>query len=305
MKRFKNILYFADGVSEPGHALTRALELADANNARLTVVDVIEEHPSDPTLEKRLGYTINQLMQDIRLGEIDAMLAPYQREDRVIYTKVLSGVRFVEVIRTVQRNVYDLLVKEAGPEEGLAERLLGSTDLHLLRKCPCPVWIDRQEKPLPYRNILAAVDPLREQNEARLVMDLATSMAAGSKADLEVFHAWHLKGESILRSGRAQISKMELNLILEKEKEIHTRQFAQLLSSYEMSIDDPGVHLVKAVPTQGILERAEQADLIVMGTVGRTGIPGLFIGNTAENVMQNTEASILAVKPSGFRSPLE
>jgi nucleotide-binding universal stress UspA family protein len=47
-----------------------------------------------------------------------------------------------------------------------------------------------------------------------------------------------------------------------------------------------------------------EIDLIVMGTVGRTGIPGFFIGNTAEEVLQTTTASILAVKPEGFISPV-
>jgi nucleotide-binding universal stress UspA family protein len=41
-----------------------------------------------------------------------------------------------------------------------------------------------------------------------------------------------------------------------------------------------------------------------MGTLGRSGIPGLFIGNTAEEVLQNTRSSILAVKPPGFVSPV-
>jgi universal stress protein E len=45
-------------------------------------------------------------------------------------------------------------------------------------------------------------------------------------------------------------------------------------------------------------------DLIVMGTVGRSGIPGFFIGNTAEEVLQCARASILSVKPPGFQSPV-
>ena len=42
---------------------------------------------------------------------------------------------------------------------------------------------------------------------------------------------------------------------------------------------------------------------IEMGALGRTGVPGLFIGK-AENVTQNIDASILAVKPEGFVSPV-
>jgi universal stress protein E len=43
----------------------------------------------------------------------------------------------------------------------------------------------------------------------------------------------------------------------------------------------------------------------VMGTLGRTGIPGFFIGNTAEEILQTTHASVLAIKPTGFVSPVE
>ncbi len=47
------------------------------------------------------------------------------------------------------------------------------------------------------------------------------------------------------------------------------------------------------------------ADLVVMGTVGRTGIAGLLIGNTAETILERIGCSVLAIKPSGFRSPIE
>ena len=41
-----------------------------------------------------------------------------------------------------------------------------------------------------------------------------------------------------------------------------------------------------------------------MGTVGRTGIPGLFIGNTAETVLRQVHCSVLTVKPEGFETPV-
>jgi len=41
-----------------------------------------------------------------------------------------------------------------------------------------------------------------------------------------------------------------------------------------------------------------------MGTVGRVGIPGFFIGNTAEEILKRVECSVLAIKPAGFVSPV-
>jgi nucleotide-binding universal stress UspA family protein len=51
--------------------------------------------------------------------------------------------------------------------------------------------------------------------------------------------------------------------------------------------------------------RESQADLVVMGTVGRTGISGLFIGNTAEAILEQVRCSVLAIKPLGFVSPVK
>jgi nucleotide-binding universal stress UspA family protein len=49
---------------------------------------------------------------------------------------------------------------------------------------------------------------------------------------------------------------------------------------------------------------AQGIDLVVMGTVARSGIAGLLIGNTAERVLSKLPCSVLAVKPDGFVCPV-
>jgi nucleotide-binding universal stress UspA family protein len=49
----------------------------------------------------------------------------------------------------------------------------------------------------------------------------------------------------------------------------------------------------------------QQVNLIVMGTICRTGLPGLFIGSTAENVLQQVDCSVLTAQPGGFVSPVK
>ena len=46
-------------------------------------------------------------------------------------------------------------------------------------------------------------------------------------------------------------------------------------------------------------------DILVIGTVARTGIPGFIIGNTAENIVQKLSCSLMALKPQGFVAPVE
>lgn len=308
MQRFKNILFFADAVSGSSTTLRRALRLAEMNHARLTVIDVVEPIEMPGELRSRLGFELDAVLRDRRLAELDALIAPFKREDTLIYTEVLSGTPFVEAIRAVQRRGYDLLIKEARHPEGVSQHLFGSTDLHLLRKCPCPVWIDCPSRSPHYQNVLAAVDPMVAPGQGcdRLVMELACSLAERESARLTVVHAWRLEGESMLRHGRFRLRRNELDELLEVTETRHRERLTTLLTTYGIDVRDERVRLVKGAAAPVIRGVAEQvsADLIVLGTLGRTGVPGFFIGNTAEEVIQTSNASVLAVKPTGFISPV-
>ncbi len=303
MKRFKNILYFADGATETCSSLVRAVNLAIFNQTRLTVVDVIGEiNQVNPELEQRLGITMQQLQYDNRMDELTALIEPYQQANCAINIQILQGTPFVEVIRAVQKQGFDLVIKAANPTVGLIEHFFGSTDLRLLRKCPCPVWIDRPRSQGNYCKILAAIDPTRDFDQARLVLDLATSLAERENATLAVVHAWHLIGESSLRHGRAKLPDEEVDQLLGTEQKFRTEKLNEILKPYGLNTDMDEVKLIKGYAASTIL--AQEADLIVMGTIGRSGIQGLIIGNTAEQVLRSVSTAVLAVKPADFRSPI-
>jgi nucleotide-binding universal stress UspA family protein len=72
-------------------------------------------------------------------------------------------------------------------------------------------------------------------------------------------------------------------------------------------LDGVNVQLVQGEPERAIPQFIERngIDLVVMGTVARSGILGLVMGNTAERVLQRLRGSVLAVKPPGFVSSVE
>ncbi|MBN1992956.1 MAG: universal stress protein [Anaerolineae bacterium] len=69
----------------------------------------------------------------------------------------------------------------------------------------------------------------------------------------------------------------------------------------------PHFHLLRGSARKTIPELAValQADLVIMGTVARTGISGLIIGNTAEAILDQLTCSVLAIKPPGFITPVK
>ena len=64
------------------------------------------------------------------------------------------------------------------------------------------------------------------------------------------------------------------------------------------------MHLVKGDPRAVIADFAasHHIDLLVVGSVGRSGVAGRIIGNTAESVMTQLPCSMLVIKPDAGRA---
>ena len=83
-------------------------------------------------------------------------------------------------------------------------------------------------------------------------------------------------------------------------------EIARKLGRETMNYLNPQTHLLRGSPRKEVPEFANKinADLVVMGTVARTGISGVFMGNTAETILNKLNCSILAIKPPGFKTPV-
>ena len=311
MKRFKRILFLADGAPGEKEALARAVGLARDNRATLTITEVLPGPPPKLPLfggdltPKKLG---NILSEEGR-AHLERLVANLSAQEVKIETKVLLGTPFVQVVREILRSKHDMLIKAAEEERSPTAMLFGSNDLHLMRKCPCPVWIMKSSHRQRYARILAAVDTSAEDKSAqalnRLILDLAVSLAQLEDSELDVVHAWQLYAERALRS-RNVLPKPEIERMVAETREQRRAELNSLLAQYPLTKDKMQVHLVKGAPGEVIprLAAERQVELIVMGTVARTGIPGFFIGNTAERVLASVDCSVLAVKPEGFVTPI-
>jgi nucleotide-binding universal stress UspA family protein len=137
------------------------------------------------------------------------------------------------------------------------------------------------------------------------ILDLATSLARLNNSELHIFHAWDITGND-LDTLRSEITEEIRDRVLRKNELMYRKPLERLLERYVLDNDKHQIHLVRGDP--GILlpkfAEEEQIDLVVMGTVVRTGIPGLFIGNTAEFVLLQVNCAVLTVKPAGFVTPI-
>jgi nucleotide-binding universal stress UspA family protein len=306
MKRFKNIslVYECD---EP--TLQRAATLAKDNRAKLTIVYPVKGLPVG-TQKLTVGnkpIDIGKLV----LQEYKTRLEESAKSARSLgvrpATKVLVGDPALEIVRDVIEQQRDLVIMTAEGKGGLKQRLFGSTSTHLMRKCPVPLFVMKPTRRNRFHQILAAIDP-EVTGDARdtlnaLILELGLSLSAREDANLHVVHAWTLFGESLMR-GRGGMYAAEVDRLSREEAEKRRRVVQALLAKH--SVTGCHLHLPKGDAAEVIPRLVGKLgiDLLVMGTVCRTGIPGFIIGNTAERVLDTVDCSVLVVKPEGFVSPV-
>ena len=157
---------------------------------------------------------------------------------------------------------------------------------------------------------MAAVDPdPSDKVKTALntkIMELATSLARLEGSEFHVVHAWTLFTEKML-TGRGGLSKSKVDSWVRETRKLHKNQLAKLVEKHAPEIPNSRIHLLKGRAERLIpaMARRKRIELIVMGTVCRTGIEGFFIGNTAEKVLQQVDCSVLTLKPDGFVTPVK
>lgn len=318
MKRFRNILYVIEPSAAQDQGLARAASLTENNQAALTLIDVIPEEMLDLSLvpDAPSAADFRAAVIAERRAWIESLIVSHA--DRIDYhIEVLTGIRFLEVIRAVLRDAYDLVIKTAEAPDW-SRLLFGSDDMHLMRKCPCPVWLMKPEEKHNFQCIVAAVDVdiHRAVSEQQLlndcIVDIASSLALSDFAQLHLVHAWDAPEAGFAGLWTDNPISAERQII-EGEYSRHKNSMERLTHRLRERIGtdtydylSPQVHLPRGSARKQLplLVEALKADMVVMRTLARTGIPGFIIGNTAEAVLYQLQCSVLALKPPGFTSPI-
>ena len=321
MKRFNSLLCVVDPERSFDTAVTQSLKIANDHQAAITFVSVEEAAKSWRTdLYSAEEYTkdYEELVEKKRsaIESRISTIAPAVKANIEVY----SGIGFIQIIKSVINNQHDLVVKCAEDPDWLS-RMFGSEDMHLLRKCPCPVLMLKPGQNDGFRNILATVDvndtdeERIQENLNRQVLEYSATLSVAELTTLHVGSAWIAYAESFCRDNAFSLSpEDEVDAYVEQVRrecseklETLVREMDNKLGKEAVQFIQPRIHLVKGNASKEIPLMTEQygIDLIVMGTIGRVGIPGFIIGNTAESILEQTKCSVLAVKPEGFKTPVE
>ena len=204
------------------------------------------------------------------------------------------------VIAVQQMQGCGLVVKHHLPDNPLRKALLTPEDWKLLRYCPCPVLMTKNDAPWSGGIVLAAVDVGNADGEHKAlhagIISNGFEIAALSKGALHVIAA----------HPSPMLSAADPTFQLKETIEASYREQCKAFQQ-EYEISDDRLHVLEGPADVLIPQVASQlrAAVTVIGTVARTGISGALIGNTAEVVLDALESDVLVLKPDTIIDHLE
>lgn len=302
MMEYKNLLVMVDPAKDEQISLQRAIFLASNYGAKITVLLAVYDLSYEMT--SMLSQEERELMRTIVIEQYQEWLNSEikQYDDIQIDTHVIWHNRpYQAAIDLIQTKNHDLLIKATHHHDKLQSIIFTPTDWNLLRKSPCDVLLVKDHEWPVNGKILTAINSIADDeshiNLNHKVLQHACDMASIIDAKVKVINACPSSPANIT----IEIPDFNAVQYNQSVREHHLERTIELAEQFNIPSEhcfvEPGLaeDVIPKITTE------IDAELVIIGTIGRTGISAAFIGNTAEHIIDSINCDLLAVKPDGFK----
>lgn len=282
----------AAGRDQP--ALERAAWLATQAGGRLELFAC----EWDPDIDAgRIDPKAREQLLKARERSLEELAAPLRQRGLTVSVDVVWDHPLdAAILNKAAAHDYWLVAKDTH-HHNLAQRtLLTNVDWLLIRKCAVPLLLVKDRKLAAEPVVLAAVDPLNEHDKPAAlderIYTFAADLARTLRGQLHVMHSYGtpLGGE---------LPPNAVKLIADE----HRAAMKRFLDTHAALEGRP--HLYEGMAHECLQKAAKEhkADFVVMGAVARSGLKRLFIGSTAERVLDRLPCDLVIIKPLEFEVP--
>lgn len=298
----KRILVVISGRHAEHPALERALKFAEFNNVHIHLFNSIYE----PVIE----------LTDVLSSEHRKELKSQYMADRYLYMDTLAddldnkGIscsvnvawhrELHEAIEEIVDELEpDLVIKRISAKTSNINPFTMPTDRHLLRYCKAPLLLVRDSH-WAKNPILAAIDPTAIDKEHitlnHSILEYSKMLAHITATQLHTVNTFETPSMApTMEVGWANIDFQSIRADI---SHAHKLKMETILKEHDLFINP--IHVVEGQADIAIPDTAKKIDaqLLILGTVGRTGLSGAFVGNTAEHILANMNCDILTITPT-------
>jgi universal stress protein E len=195
-----------------------------------------------------------------------------------------------------------LVVKDTHYHSAIKRSILSNTDWNLIQNCPAPLLLVKPRAISDKPCVMAAVDPVHAHDKpAELdhqILSCAEELCVAAEGQLHVFHAFD-PAPAIAAATTTMVTPIysPVSELTEELKQRHRKALDDLLEEHPLG--SLKLHVHQGSPQELLISLAEhiKADFVVMGAVSRSGLKRVFIGSTAERVLDRLPCDLLIVKP--------
>jgi universal stress protein E len=282
----------AAGSHQP--ALERAAWLAKQAGGRLELFAC----EWDPDVDSgRIEAAARDRLLAQRRRHLDELAAPLKQRGVAVSVDVVWDHPFdAAIVKKAAAHDYWLVAKDTY-RHNLAQRtLLTNVDWHLIRTCPVPLLLVKDRKLAAVPVVMAAVDPLNEHDKPAALDDriytFAAELARTLRGQLHVVHSYGTPLGAELPPGATKLIADE-----------HRAAMKRFLDTHAALEGQPHLYEGQAHECLEHAAKEHAADFVVMGAVARRGLKRLFIGSTAERVLDRLPCDLVIIKPLEFEVP--
>lgn len=307
MESYQNLLVVIDPASDHQAALGRAVHLASKTKAHMHVLLPIYDFSYEMTtmLSVQEREAMREAVINARREWLEQVLNMHQASTEVTVQVMWHNRPFEAVIKYALTHQIDLIIKATREHDSLKSVIFTPTDWHLIRKAPMPVLLVKEHDWPDQGKIIAAVDAGNDdpahQGLNQRILEESIKVAGFVGASVELVNSYPGTPINIA----IEIPDFDPESYTQAVKQYHISETLKLAESH--SIPESQCHVDEGLPEDVIPAKARvmDAELVVMGTIGRTGFSAALIGNTAEHVIDQLNCDVLAIKPLEFECPIK
>jgi len=314
MKRLDRILAVLDPTTEVQPALSKATTLARRSGATLElfVCDFDPSLSGQPFFDTDKLRHLREEFVSERLEYLEQVADELRTEGLAVETHVhWDNPIYRGIVRRVEESSPDLVVKDTHFHTALRRTLFTNTDWSLIRTCPVPLLLAKPGDWPETPRILAALDPghLGDKPAAldHDILEWAELLAARTGGELHAVHAFFpaaMIAATTAMGGMPLVADATAAEIIDSERKRIAGVLAGIVAAH--AVAPVRVHIEQGAASEVLPRVADGlgAAVTVMGAVSRSRLHEVFVGSTAERVLDRIGGDVLVVKPADFTEKL-
>ncbi len=282
MKLVEKILFATDFSPEANNAQETAAFVARQFGAEILLLHVMPGNVECSSaersrVEEKMGEHLKHAADRIRAQGVQS-----------VETRLCTGIEFDQIDHVANQCNVNVIIIGAGRVADGGQIYLGTTAFRLRRKATRPVWVVKPGASSTISKVLCPVD--LSKASARALRN-AIHLARRFRGELTIL--------TVIQSMSSYYGEpLDLDEPQDTATQMRLREFERFLRDFDLHDVNWRKELRRGKPYREILRVAgdTEADLLVMGSVGRTGISRFLVGGVARKVAQQMPCSIITVR---------